>query len=324
MNGLSKLPLWSHPTTWVVVDDEERFLASFKAYLPKNQPVVMFESPLDALKRLTQSQIEAFSIEESLGDDEDVVVHFSLDSICRFLLREDRFSQVSVVVSDYAMPDINGIELFEELRNPHIKRILLTGVADEKLAVAAFNDGLIDRFVLKGDPHAIEKVEAYSKLLERQRFIQLQGDVYKHVKACQALFDNEEFVKFIDTIIVRRKFVEHYFTTDPQGILFADANGNANLLHLAEASDVRSADDFQAGGVPREIRDLSTRAQLAVELFEPMSTTSIADYDWSFNTMEVEPVPGNGEWVMGMHTSPPLDVDFDPELHSLTAFIRGL
>ena len=57
----------------------------------------------------------------------------------------------ALVVSDMQMPDINGLELFRQMRNeyPDTVRIMLTGNADQGTAVNAVNQGSIFRFLNK-------------------------------------------------------------------------------------------------------------------------------------------------------------------------------
>lgn len=67
------------------------------------------------------------------------------------LARCDRDGAFAVVVSDYAMPGMNGVELCAELAEhwPHSARILLTGCADLGLALEALDRGAIFRFLTK-------------------------------------------------------------------------------------------------------------------------------------------------------------------------------
>jgi response regulator RpfG family c-di-GMP phosphodiesterase len=58
---------------------------------------------------------------------------------------------LAVIVSDYHMPGMNGIDLLAQVRQdfPDISRILLTGAADLEMALDAVNKGNIFRFLLK-------------------------------------------------------------------------------------------------------------------------------------------------------------------------------
>ena len=58
---------------------------------------------------------------------------------------------VAVVISDYSMPEINGIAFLKKVKeiNPQIVRIMLTGYADLKTAIDAVNFGHVFRFLTK-------------------------------------------------------------------------------------------------------------------------------------------------------------------------------
>jgi two-component system NtrC family sensor kinase len=60
-------------------------------------------------------------------------------------------SPVQVVVSDYRMPQMNGVELLRTVREtwPDTVRTVLSGYADTEAIVSAINDGQIYRFIPK-------------------------------------------------------------------------------------------------------------------------------------------------------------------------------
>ncbi|MGL1862934.1 MAG: HD domain-containing protein [Pseudodesulfovibrio sp.] len=70
----------------------------------------------------------------------------------------------SVVVSDYKMPEMNGIELLSKVRlaYPDSIRMILTGYADLEMAIQAVNQGDIFRFLTKpcGSDDLINAVKA--------------------------------------------------------------------------------------------------------------------------------------------------------------------
>lgn len=60
-------------------------------------------------------------------------------------------SQFSCIITDYMMPDLNGLDLLKQAKTaqPDALRILISGMADLEMAVNAINTGNIFRFLLK-------------------------------------------------------------------------------------------------------------------------------------------------------------------------------
>lgn len=59
--------------------------------------------------------------------------------------------RIDLIISDYQMPEMNGIEFLKIVKEnrPSVIRILLTGHADLKVAVDAINKGQVYRFLTK-------------------------------------------------------------------------------------------------------------------------------------------------------------------------------
>ena len=72
----------------------------------------------------------------------------ALDVLKQLRLRGD---QVAVMVADYKMPDIDGIEFLERAMDvfPFARRVLLTAYADTEAAIAAINVVDLDYYLLK-------------------------------------------------------------------------------------------------------------------------------------------------------------------------------
>jgi len=91
----------------MIVDDEDMVITSLRAYLrlETDYNVEGFTDPEDAVKSLEANQVE-------------------------------------VVVTDYLMPKMNGIQLLAHAKQlqPEATRILLTGHADKQSAIQAIND----------------------------------------------------------------------------------------------------------------------------------------------------------------------------------------
>ena len=100
----------------LLVDDEEMVVTSIKSFLTleTDYEVVAFTSPKEALEFV-------------------------------------RKTKVDLVISDYLMPDIDGIEFLGLVKNiqPEATRILLTGYADKENAIKAINDVGLYQYIEK-------------------------------------------------------------------------------------------------------------------------------------------------------------------------------
>ncbi|MFA4824518.1 MAG: PAS domain S-box protein [Methanoregula sp.] len=147
---------------------------------------------------------------------DDDAVHLSLEKRCleepgamtittvfssREALRVMETSRFDVVVADYQMPGMDGIELLKAVRaaNPGLPFILFTGKGREEVVIEAFNDG-VDFYLQKnGDP----------KIL----FPHLKDTIIKAVKLAAV------WKAFHDSEIRYRRL----FETAQDGILILDA-----------------------------------------------------------------------------------------------------
>ena len=100
----------------VIVDDEEMILGSLRSFLAleTDYEVLTFSSPLKALESIRESQID-------------------------------------LVISDYLMPEMTGIEFLLEVKKlqPYATRILLTGYGDKENAIRAINEVNLYQYIEK-------------------------------------------------------------------------------------------------------------------------------------------------------------------------------
>jgi len=102
--------------TIVIVDDEEMVLTSLSAFL-------------------------------SLETDYTVEIFTSAREALEYIKNND----IDLVVSDYLMPEMNGIQFLARVREikPEVPRIILTGYADKENAIKAINDVGLFQYIEK-------------------------------------------------------------------------------------------------------------------------------------------------------------------------------
>jgi CheY-like chemotaxis protein len=244
-----KIPPFYFPTSVIFVDDSTDFLANLSLQLPPELAFQLYDSPQKALLSLhgssnTTTPVERFFSCFRTGDDillSHHVIEINLDKIHREVYNEFRFEQVSVAVVDYDMPSINGIEFFRNIQGMAIKKVLLTGKADEKTAVMAFNEGIIDRFILKQDKDVINVLNKTIHELQHDYFEKIQRmladalAVDSHPFLRDPLFA-EEFRKIGE----EHRVVEFYLASEPDGILMLNADGAVSLLLILDENTLIS------------------------------------------------------------------------------------
>lgn len=163
-----------HPTTVVLVDDDSHMLRSLILGLDLDMlPHRAFHDSQEGLDFINQDRYREKFVNRLTMSEEDAVVdsiYFDPRSVLSELKSPDRFHQISVLIVDYEMPGMKGLELCEKIQNPFIKKILLTGVADENIAVEAFNQGVINRYIRKHDPEFLTLLQEAILKAQQQYF----------------------------------------------------------------------------------------------------------------------------------------------------------
>ncbi len=233
------LPIYHHPSLTVLIDDSDSFLRSLSFQLDPMLASKSFHDTRSALDWLSGQRAVAgeaggalsASFDTYPGSAEQCNVAFDIDQIHRISFEKQRFMTPSVLVVDYSMPQMNGVQLCEALQHLPCKKILFTGAADEKVAVDAFNRGLIDRYLKKSDDDALDKLEADIAALQREYFA-ARSDPLRELLALHnhSFVGDPAFAGLMTEVMARYAIVEHYLFPNPAGILLYNREGKARLM----------------------------------------------------------------------------------------------
>jgi CheY-like chemotaxis protein len=230
------LPVYAHPTLTILIDDSDPFLRSLSFQLDPMLANKTFHDTADALQWLRASTPDSvvplhvnFDMQNLPADQCNVAL--DLERIYRIAEQGQRFAVPSVLVVDYSMPQMNGLEFCEAVADLPCKKILFTGAADEKIAVSAFNRGLIDRYIKKSDDHALDILEMEIATLQDNYFDQ-RSDTLREMVALHdyRFLCDPAFADVVRELKCTLGFVEHYIFPNPTGILFLDQHGKATLM----------------------------------------------------------------------------------------------
>jgi len=265
-----------HPTKVVFVDDEIEQLQALTVRYP--QPMVhLFESPVTALDYLN-APIHPIPLHQRFGPfirsgmtpaEMQRTEKFGDKAFEMEVTNTQRFDQVAVVIVDYDMPEMDGIAFCKQLENPYIKKILLTGVGDESLAIYAFNAGIIDQFISKQQCTAPTQLHNAIKTLQQNYFAQISSFIENSMEYSYPHYLKENgFQQFFKQLCNEQNIIEYYLASQPNGFLLVNAEGRLSRLILLIAEELEH----------HQRRAVQQNAPQA--LIEQLQNKSVIPYFW--------------------------------------------
>jgi CheY-like chemotaxis protein len=248
----SRIACCYHPTRVVFVDDNHKFHTSMKLLLDRKKATYQFYSDPSAALHFLKSDYNPnpFVNHCLLRPEEQHRDHRNIDVDVRVIHQEfnnsERFDEISVIVVDYAMPVLDGLEFCKQLRGKPFKIILLTGEADEKIATRLFNDGLIHKFIRKTERNFEETLSKAIQELQEEYFKDLSTIVIdsltkipEHHPVC--CLDDPVFINFFEQFCQQHKFVEYYLLEATGSFLFLDIDGKPSMLLVKDDDEMEGA-----------------------------------------------------------------------------------
>jgi CheY-like chemotaxis protein len=259
---------YRYPTTVVLLDDDAQFLKSFSYRFRRDLLCRPFHKPAAAIEHIRQSAsriprhapglvVHPASFGEGGLDFTDQSIAFRVTAIQDLINDPARFAEVSVAIIDYDMPGLNGIEVCRRIADLPVKKLMLTGKADEKLATAAFNEGLIDRFMIKQEDGLTDGiVPAVAQL--QTRYFKNASLALEGILALQdsAFILDPAIDRFLGEVLRRERAVEYYLSAKPPGILMLRADGTPCLVLVQDEPALAACDEILAEepGFPEPLR----------------------------------------------------------------------
>ncbi len=241
------------PTQVIMVDDDPDFLEGISLMLDKNLSYRLFQSATDALEYVNHShkkvslQERCYSNYKTGPQDSDSLSHVDIGRLYEEIYNADRFQTSSTVVVDYSMPEMNGLEFLMELKNPFIKKVLLTGQADTELAIKAFNRQLIDQYIDKHDPRLKKVLNSTISVFSEQYFRNSYKLITDPIIASHhdAFLTDAKFQEYFHDLRLKTQCMEYYMIDNPHtGYLMVDRKGRKRglIVYSEEAVSGHIAD----------------------------------------------------------------------------------
>jgi CheY-like chemotaxis protein len=242
------IPAFYFPTTLICVDDDPIVLEGYKVLFSDLFECKFLTDSQDALQLFTSYKpricIDGFL---SIVNDYEVeqpqfqsVAELHLSHIRRIMNDKDRNHEISLLLADYYMPRVNGLELCENIMTQPCMKMLLTGTNDYLTVLRARNKGIIDYFANKSD--SIEQIKEAIHELSIRYFCNLTRKIIYHLTAGgTAPIMDVEFIKYFQNIWADNLFSEFFLYDKNCSFILADKHKRRCALIVHNDS---SLDEF--------------------------------------------------------------------------------
>lgn len=283
----STLPLCMYPSRVVLVDDNILFLSAVEEDLKRRGlNCVAFSNPYEALEYLVLASKKKSDFESAIKQTEEKsqnekISQFTVDLEVLYQQSQNpsRHDDISVVVIDYDMPEINGDQFACALMNNRIKKLMLTGKADHDLAIKLLNAKIIDAFIEKDPLQGAEKIYRRICALQMQYFDDITSNISQNLFGVGSIIREPVYQELIQSIMKNENMTEYYTISRNGDILFINAKGDQ--YRLIFANDGNYTDWLEAAEkakAPQHIIDaLTTRSKL---VFPSLSDGQILSDQW--------------------------------------------
>ncbi len=262
-------PIYRRPGSVAFLDDDPAYLEMLADVMPRDWPVKLFLDPLQCIQQLQQEpkrwEADAWLQQEMV--DRSRSGQALIPQILGYWGRDgtNRFNLTRVLVVDYSMPAMTGLKVLEKLADWPGSRILLTGQADEQIAVTAFNHGLIEQFIPKQSEDITRRLtDAVKRLLEQP--VRGQGHVWRATLSREqyALICSPSVAPLLSALVARHRWVEYVVIGAPFGILGLDAVGKANWMQLEHRDNLRDLAElaWSQGTAAADVEDIRAGRKL--------------------------------------------------------------
>ncbi|WP_332813434.1 response regulator [Ramlibacter sp.] len=228
-------PLFSRPGSLAFLDDDPDYLEMLAMVLPRRWHARLFVQPRECIARLQQElpfwEADAWSQQE-LVDQWRAGRPLVPQVLAYWARSSERFSLTRVFMVDFSMPEVDGLQVLAALGEWPGARVLLTGQADDQVAIDAFNGGLIEQFIPKQTGDIGQRLQ---DVVERLMAVPHPA----HAQTWRATLRPEQQALLRKPAVARDlaalaagRWVEHVVIGDPFGVLALDAAGRAGWLQL--------------------------------------------------------------------------------------------
>ena len=233
---MDNIACYHHPSVTLLVDDQHSFLSKIEVNLQEVTMVKSYDDPINALDTINHHAPPPYNLSDIISNQvlfdggyskpDQPSLSINLGMILDRLYDPKRFMEITDILVDYNMPDMNGIDLCEKIHNKLIRRLMITGDADANVAIRAFNSGAINKFIMKQSDHFTQEVINAINLEKEKYFIENSYTIMDYLANDQYnCLQHPKFTELFKQLQHQHQIVEYYLIDDSGSYLMLDKHG---------------------------------------------------------------------------------------------------
>lgn len=228
-----KIPICFYPTRKIILDDDNIFSESILLKMD-NKVFSSYASPDSLLNYLFKEYHPIFNqsdLFETKEKNSELAMYHNFQipiKKLRSIIANSFAHDISVILVDYHMPNMTGIDFLNQTINYPFKKILITGEQDYAIGIDALNSGLIDAYIRKDDPDLLNKLTTLINTLEWKYFTDLSASAY-HFSEFDYLANSGLLEKF-QQYILENKITAFFLENKDGNFSGFNSNGEKNFV----------------------------------------------------------------------------------------------
>ena len=266
-----------HPLTTIFLDDDEVFLNLIRFGLDKHEKMSVFTDSDQALEVINADKEDVGSAIFKSYNDVDTdhpsikQIDLNIDQIKNAIYDANRFNHIGVLLVDYQMPKMSGIDVCRHIANRHIYKVLLTAEASLDTAIEAFNEAVIDKFVPKSNHDLLNVLSGILCELNRKYFHDISKPILTNLnERLTKTLNTEIFIELFNNVFHESNAVEYYLLDASGSYLFLDKTGFPTWLIIRNEQDFHDQLEILSGleATQEMIKSLQSHSKLLFLLDE--------------------------------------------------------
>lgn len=282
------MPICYHPTTVLAIDDDKVFLKIFSTEMSDKLPLLCFDKPEEAIKYMKNEHHYLPFTSRCLIETEDGIT-LNFVTIRNEIYNADRFKEICIIMTDYDMPHITGIELVKTMKLPpeisQYSHIILTGKISSEFKEKLAKLGSKIEYIGKNDPQYITKLLALIKKREDSIFQWMSyvsaRILSNNIKEKTSFLFDGNFAEIFNSYIKEHNICECYLIDKQGSYLFLDGQANLSWLFIRNETGIENTIQLaKKYGAPTSVVDALKTKTVILSLYEKEDFERRKIIDW--------------------------------------------